>query len=270
MIFDFLNFGLLFVILAIFGFVVKDIINLSQYWNFPDDYKSDTEKFFNYVATALLIIAFTTVLLSPFIASKEPNFANQFLNITTRSIDQLHDNRLISNETYSGIVEGFSLTLISTLFFSYLYIIIYGIAFFFGIFLRFSKAYGISVVLKSKPDTPETYRELIRESDQFFFFEMDSAFNSWAAIRKEDVLRMEIIDLPSRSTKFFKFIGDAIFARLPKQYSYLNTPITFFLIFFVLIGLVVIGKDILAGAICFTGALILIYPLYKLKNRKIS
>jgi hypothetical protein len=269
MIFDFLNFGFLFVILAIFGFVVKDIVNLSQYWNLPDDYKSDTEKFFNYIATALLIIAFTTILITPLLVSKEPNPVNNLFNVTATTIDKLHEGRLISNETYSGIVEGFSLGIISTVYFSYLYLFIYAIAFLFGIFVRYAKTYGISVVLKSKPDAPETYRELIRESDQFFFFEMDSSFNSWAAIRKEDVLRMEMIDLPSRTNIFFEKLGDIIFTKFPK-YNYLNSPITVFFILLVIGGIIFAMKDIFAGLIFFVGALIVGILLYRRKNIKIN
>jgi hypothetical protein len=267
MIFDFLNFGLLFVILAIFGFIVKDIVNLSQYWNLPDDYKKDTERFFNYIATALLIIAFTTILITPLLTSKESNSVNDLFKVTGTTIDKLHEARLISNETYSGIVEGFTLGIISTVYFSYLYIIIYAIAFLFGIFLRYSKTYGISVVLKSKPDSPEIFRDLIRESDEFLFFETDSAFASWTAIRKDEVSRMEMIDLPSRTNIYFKKLGDIIFTKFPK-YNYLNSPITVFFIIFVIGGVILSTMDIFAGLIFFIGALIVGILLYKRKNMK--
>jgi hypothetical protein len=266
MIFDFLSYGFLFIILAIFGFVIKDIVNLSQYWNFPDDYKSDTERFFNYISTAILIIAFATVLLTPSFTSKEPGVAYNFLNVTANTITNLHQMNYISNETYSGIIEDFSLSLVGIIIFSWVYIFIYVIAFSYGLILRYSKAYGVSVVLKSNPETPEIFRELIRESDEFFFFEKDSGINLWTAIKKEDIIRMEMVDLPTRSNKILMKIGNKIFSKYP-QYGYLNTPITLFLVFFVIIGLYSLFFDILIAIVFLLGAIVLGYFIYTDKKK---
>jgi len=269
--FDFLNFGFLFIVLALFGFVVKDIVNLSQYWNFPDDYKSDTERFFNYISTALLIIAFATILLSPFIISKDPNIVNNFLNATSTSVNTLHDSQYISDETYAGIIQNTSLAILGVVIFSYLYIFIYLIAFFFGVLLRYTKAYGVNVFLKSDPNSPVPFRELIRESEQFFFFEKMGGLNMWVAIRKEDVVRMDMITSPSRAENFCSNLNNILSQKFPRYapYNHLAPFFLFMGIFGFLSGASLLIKRDLNAAIVFIVVLLFFGLLaYIFRNKR--
>lgn len=120
------DYGLIFILLAVFGFIILDIFKTGQYWGIPDFYKSNIEKFFHYISTAILFLSFSLVFLVLTISSPNQEnaitkFAKSFLTI----FDKFHELGILTNDSYALVVRVVVFSSFFLPFFISFYILLY-------------------------------------------------------------------------------------------------------------------------------------------------
>jgi hypothetical protein len=201
---DLQDYGLIFVSLAVFGFIILDIFKTGQYWGIPNFYKSNIEKFFHYVSTAILFLSFSLVFIGLALSSpNQENTITKFIKGFFTVFDKIHESGIVSDGSYTIVLKIFAISS----FFAFIYIIIYFIVFFSGIYLQLGKAIQLNVFLRDKSE-PVKFAGFVSESDDFFFFLKMNGINLWEAIRKEDIARIETIKTRSQLENWiFDFIN---------------------------------------------------------------
>lgn len=191
------DYGLIFVSLAVFGFIILDIFKTGQYWGIPNFYKSNIEKFFHYfhyVSTAILFLSFSLVFIGLSISSpNQENTITKFIKGFFTVFDKIHESGFVSDGSYTIVLKIFAISS----FFAFIYIILYFIVFFSGIYLQLGSAIQLNVFLRNQIE-PKKFAGFVSESDDFFFFLKINGINLWEAIRKEDIERIETIKARSQ------------------------------------------------------------------------
>ena len=185
------DYGLIFVSLAVFGFIILDIFRTGQYYGIPNYYKSSVEKILHYISTAVFVLSIILVLM--WLIILDPNKENaitKFVNELISIIGGIIEISVLNGENYTAIVQIFK----SSSLLAFFYIVIYTIVFYLGSFFRIININKLNVFLKSNPNEAKPFSSLITESDDFFFFLKDGGTNLWEAIRKDDVARFERIE----------------------------------------------------------------------------
>ena len=184
------DYGLIFVLLAVFGFIVLDIFKTGQYYGIPNFYKSSVEKIFHYISTAILVLSFTLAFMALFIAApNQENAITKAIYDFFSIIDKIHELGILSNENYTVVVQILTFAFLLAA----VYIILYFVVFYIGFYFQIISAIKLNVFLKGKPSEAKQFSCLITESDDFFFLKKNEGMNLWEAIRKDDVVRFETI-----------------------------------------------------------------------------
>jgi len=187
------DYGLIFVSLAVFGFIILDIFKTGQYRGIPNFYRTTVEKFFHYVSTAILALSFILVLIwLSLTAQNRENAIAEFIKAFFDIFDKYHELGIISDEGYSVAISIFALASL----FAFIYIILYILIFYMGICYRTMNTIQLSVFLRNRSE-PIKFSGIIAESDDFFFFLKKEGFNLWEAIRKDDITRIDAIKVHS-------------------------------------------------------------------------
>lgn len=193
------DYGLIFVSLAVFGFIVLDIFKTGQYYGIPNFYKSNVEKFFHYISTAILVLSFALILMELFIsAPNQENAITKFIQELFSFIDKMREFGIISDENYTALIKIFAFTSLLAI----MYILLYIVVFYFGVYFQIISEFKLNVFLKDSPREAKAFSNLITESDDFFYFKKNDGINLWEAIRKDDVVRFERIKGRSRLEKW--------------------------------------------------------------------
>lgn len=203
---DLQDYGIIFLSIAIFGFIVLDIYKTGQGLGIPFYFKSNLEKIFHYISVTVLLFSFSLVIINMLLITA-PNQDNFFINFIKSFFDvfqRSHEFGFISDESYIIILKFFAFSN----FFAVNYIILYFILLVLGIFSRYNSMLRTNVYLKEKT-VPLRFVKLITETEDFFFFEKEEKINLWEAIRRENIDRIETI---TSSTKF-----EIIFTNLIKS-----------------------------------------------------
>jgi hypothetical protein len=206
------DYGIIFLCVALFGFIILDIYKTGRDLGIPNFYKSHIEQFFHYISVAILVFSYSLVAIS-FILLTAPNQENVFTNIVKiffTFFERSHELGIISTESYEAILKFF----IYSAFFSIYYLIFYSIVLILGLFSRYNSRLRTNVYLKGKNE-PIKFVGLITETDDFFFFEKEEGFqlNLWKAIRKDDIACVETITAPTR----FNIMGEKLINWIRKK-----------------------------------------------------
>lgn len=184
------DYSLIFVFLAVFGFIVSDIYRTGQYYGIPNFYKSSIEKILHYISTAILVLSFILVVMwLSILAPNQENAITKFVNEIISIVGKIIETVILNGETYTEFVQIFT----SASLLAFFYILIYTVVFLSGYFIQTTNVIHLNVFLKSNPSEVKSFSSLITESDDFFFFLKDDGTNLWKAIRKDDVSSFERI-----------------------------------------------------------------------------
>ena len=199
------DFGLIFIAIAIFGYIISDTFKSFKHYGIPDNYKSDIERFFHHISNGLIalsfLIVFTLLIIS---APNKDNSLTKFLSEFINIFDKFHDNGIISDYYYTTVLRIFVFSFLP----AFAFMMIYAITAFFGFIFKLSQEVGLRVFLKGKEKEPIEAIDLISESDQFFYIAKKGGL--WAAIRKDEVEKIETIRTLSLLQKSISEISNRI------------------------------------------------------------
>lgn len=184
------DYGLIFLLLAVFGFIVLDIFKTGQQWGIPNFYKSNIEIFFHYISTAILVLSFIFVFIGLALGSPNPdNVITKFIKDIFNLFDKMHELGFISD----GSIMIIGKILVYSTIFAFFYIMLYVVVFYLGIYFRISSAIQLNVFFKDNQSNPKKFSGFITETDDFFFFLKNEGINLWEAVRKDDIAGIETI-----------------------------------------------------------------------------
>jgi len=208
------DYGIIFLCVALFGFIILDIYRTGRDLGIPNFYKSYIEQIFHCISVAILAFSFSLVAI--FLLLKAPNQENVFTNIVKAfftAFERSQELGIISTESYEIILKFF----IYSVYFSIVYIPFYAIVLGLGLVSRYNSKLRTNVYLKGKNE-PIRFVSLITVTDDFFFFEKEGRqLNLWEAIRKEDIIRIETITAPTRFSIMYKELIDWIRKKLSSK-----------------------------------------------------
>lgn len=181
------DFGIFFIAIAIFGYVISDTFNSFKYYGIPNVYKSDIESFFHHISNGLIALSFLIVItLLTISAPNKENIFTNFLSVFVTIFNNFHEIGIINDYYYTTILRVFVFSFLPAIGF----LIIYAGAAIFVFIFKISKETGVRVFLKGKIEPIEAV-DLISESDQFFYFAKKDRL--WVAIRKDEVEKIETV-----------------------------------------------------------------------------
>ena len=187
------DYGIIFILLAVFGFIILDTYKTGRDFGIPDIYKSTIDHFFHYISVAFIVSSLLVVLIALLLTA--PDQENVFTNVVKAfftGLERAHELEIINTENYETILNVF----IYYSFFAPIYIIFYFFALILGLLSRYTSNFWINVHFKENTE-PIKFVGIITETEDFFFFEKEE-FNKWEAVRKDDIVRIERITAPAR------------------------------------------------------------------------
>lgn len=183
--------GLTFVVIAIFGYIISDTFKSVRNLGIPDTYRGDLENFFHYFSKGIIALSFLIFVTFSALASPNPeNLITKSLYEFINVFEKFHEMGIVSDYYYTLIPKIYILAVFPSI----ALLIIWMITFFSSLFLKFSQGFGVKVFLKGK-EQPLEALDLISETDQFFYISKQG--NLWAAIRKDNIERIEAVHTPS-------------------------------------------------------------------------
>ncbi len=198
------DFGLIFIMIAIFGYIISDTFKSVRNFGLPDTYKSDIERFFHYISIGIIALSCLIFFTFTALASPDPkNFITKSLYDFINVFDKFHTMGIISDYYYTLIPKVYILLVFPSL----ALLIMWTIIIVLSLFFKSSQAYGVRVFLKGN-EQPIEALDLISESDQFFYVSKKGRL--WEAIRKDNIERIEAVYRPSVLDKKIPAIMDNI------------------------------------------------------------
>lgn len=202
---DLVDISFIIIAIAIIGFIARDSFYLSRRSNVPYELRDESEKLFSNITIGLFIISVCWVIIVTFILPI-PELANTLIKPIIDQLVNLANARIITpqnvDETIKNIIiYGNFLSIASIIFI--LLIFMSTIA---GIIAMYMDPRGILVTLNNN-DEPKRFRRIIKESDDYFYFQSLKNFRQWEAIPKHEVLRIKNINT-SEESLVNKWIAD--------------------------------------------------------------
>jgi hypothetical protein len=195
---DLIDFSFVIIALAILGFIIKDSFYSYQRYNLPYELRDESERLFVNIAIGLWFISLGWIVLATIIFPSPElvkaifyPFAEQLNNLV---ISGYLDQSTITESIKNFVVYGNLLTIASMLFLVIITISMLAGAISTTIQYRFITVSFIN-------EEPKKFRRIIKESDDFFYFESLNDFRKWKAIPKKDI--MSIKNTYMSETNFF-------------------------------------------------------------------
>jgi len=226
--------GILFIILAFFGFVIKDAFQSGLSFKPPNFFKTYLQSLFHYVSIGLFFLSFILIIFILILASpNQDNFFTQSLNIIVELLQNFENNEILSKGFTKQLFDYFALSFVPALiyFFFISAVIIAG---------RISRLISDNWIKISFSDnTDDTFPKLIWEDDTFIYVSDKKIENNWIALRKNLVHKIESVKHQSQFQDKFQFFLSTL-KRMWKDHQYLSLIGYLFDNFIILILLLII------------------------------
>ena len=187
------NLSVIFILLALFGFFIKDAYHRGEIGRAPFSIKGDFQTFCHYTSFSLLI--FAGLIISLFIIFFAPNENN----LVTQTFFSLYDFSVFL-EGRGILPVGFtnsSFNALILLFFPALFFIgSYATAFSFGRLRGYISRNWVGVYYKD--EKYEEFPRIVSENSEFITFEDNEKDHLWTSIQKHDIKKLKSIDHPSK------------------------------------------------------------------------
>jgi hypothetical protein len=194
---DLVDISFIIIAIAIIGFIAKDSFYLSRRSNLPYELRDESEKLFSNITIGLFIISVCWMLIVSFILPI-PDLANALVRPIFDQMVKLANAGIISSqsvdESIKNVIIWGNFLSVASIFFIVL-IFVSTIA---GIIAMYMDKRGILVTPKDGSENKK-FRRIIKESDDYFYFQSLNNFRQWEAIPKAEVSRIKNINISEES-----------------------------------------------------------------------
>lgn len=194
---DLVDISFVIIAIALLGFIAKDSFYASRRINVPYELRDESERLFSHVTIGLFIVCICWMAIITFIIPI-PDLARAIIYPIIDQFSNLSIAGVISEEDLNKafntiIIYGNLLTIASIVF--VLLIFVSTIA---GIVATLTDKRAISVSFGNSTE-PKRYRRILKESEDFFYFQSLSNFRQWEGIPKDMITGIKNIRLPEKS-----------------------------------------------------------------------
>jgi hypothetical protein len=198
---DLIDFSFVIIAIAIFGFVLKDSFYLYRRANLPYELRDESEKLFANVTIGLWILSFFWLLFLANIRSLKW-VIDPFFDTFTKWVNEgILPQSVFEEGIKNFIIFGNFLTIGA-----FLFLIIITGSMIAGIMCMFLDKRHILVKINEN-DPPKKYRRIIKESDDFFYFESFKNFRKWTAVPKTNVIEIKNVLLDETEHGWYGIIA---------------------------------------------------------------
>ena len=187
-----IDFSTIIVALAILGFIFKNVFYKAREWNVPYELKSQEDRYFSYISTALLALSIFWIFFVLVIV-KDEKFIDG-LNSFTEILDKIVEFGILPQEQILLYFKQVMLFAIFLSLFSPLYLMTYSSIFILGaimqVFTQLINEQAVKVTL-IEPKEEKKYKKIISESSDFIYFEILEDFRKWEGVKKQDIKCLE-------------------------------------------------------------------------------
>ncbi len=188
-----IDFSLIFVALALFGFLLEDAFNWGQ--RVPGIYASAIKQFFHYISISIITLSYFIVIFMLIAVVPQPNPATSSLYF----IESMEKAGIFDQGTAISILKSVAMAFLPAL----AYILIFFIVLIFGVIWRLSRVVWVKVTFNDNKISK--YPSILYQDKDFIIFEQYAKGKYWRAIRKEDIKMYEEV---SHKSKFSIMIHD--------------------------------------------------------------
>jgi hypothetical protein len=182
---ELIDFSFVIIALAIFGFIIKDSFFLYRRANLPYELRDEGEKLFANVTIGLWILSFLWLLFVSNIQSLK-SVLDPFYDILKKWVDVgILPQSVLEEWIKNFIIFGNFLTIGAFLFL----FLITGSMIIGFVCMYLDKRYIL--VKFDVIDPPKKFRRIIKESEDFFYFESFKNFRKWTAVPKTHIVEIK-------------------------------------------------------------------------------
>lgn len=213
---DLLNYSVIIIGLAIFGFILKDTYYASRKYCTPYEVKNSTDSYFSHISVAILIISVCWIwIILPLMLTPD---AEPILRGVLENFAKLAEFGILTEEEVINYFNGAFFGLYLFTWFALVYAAIYCITFILGLLAVYFNSKSIVVTYHNQEQ--QEYQRIILESGNFIYFERSSDFRNWVGIPKESIIKIESKVSKSR---FDKIISKRFSKRI-ENHKILGSP----------------------------------------------
>lgn len=213
--------SVIFISLALLGFLLKDAYNWELFRKPPTMYRNYIPSLFHYVSIGIFVLSIVIIfIVISLVAPNQNNIFSNFLNFIFKIIE--------AGESSNIFPTGFTLSVknyLALAFFpAFIYFGMIAVTIAIGRFFRSTNNQWINVeLIDGWLNSPK----IISDDDDFFYFEQDKNPGTWIAVRKDNIRKMTIQQHPSRFGEHFRsYIKKLSCLYNQKQYWELVSSIT--------------------------------------------
>jgi hypothetical protein len=198
---ELIDISFVIIALAIFGFIIKDSFYLYRRANLPYELRDESEKLFANVTIGLWILSFLWLIFILNIRSLEWVIEPFFDELKKWVNVGILPQSALDEGLKNFIIFGNFLTIGAFLFL----ILITGSMIIGIVCMYFDKRYILVKFYVNDP--PKKFRRIIKESEDFFYFESFKNFRKWIAVPKTNVIEIKNILLDETEHGWYGIIG---------------------------------------------------------------
>jgi Fe2+ transport system protein B len=145
---DLVDFSFLIIVLAVFGFMLKDAFYFSRKVSIPYEIRDKDDKIFSNVSLGLLIISLIFFFTAQYYLA-DPQKITEFIQFFFSGLFNLSKEGFITESNLIALIENITIGLYFLSWISFVFFVFFFLAFFFGIIALFFDNIAIEISFKS-------------------------------------------------------------------------------------------------------------------------
>jgi len=224
--FDFLtDASIIFISLALFGFLIKDAFDWGKTVKPPNIYRGNIQTIFHFSSIATLILCWFVVWFVMLVAApNQDNIITESAGFPLYLIQNFENNGLVAPGTHYSFIKLLTLAFFPSLF----YIAAWTTTIHLGFISRYFSVNWIRMFFKE--NQYEDYPRIIAENDFLIYVEDNKNNQHWKAFRKSDIYKIEMVRHPSKWTALIRH-----YSELKRERKYRELVFEIFNTFYILI-----------------------------------
>jgi len=200
MVADLLNYSIIIIGLAVFGFILKDTYYMYRRYCAPYEFKNSTDSYFSHISLAIAIISICwIIIILPLTLTSDAELA---IKAILENFAKLAEFGVLTEEEVINYFREAAFGIYVFTWFAYAYVVIYFITLILGVLAIYFDPK--TVVITYQNQKQQEYKRIILESGDFVYFEKDSNFRDWEGVPKGSIVKIES---KASKSKFDRFLA---------------------------------------------------------------